>query len=50
MTLDRYGHLLPGLVDSLADALDSAYESAETAPENVVELHGARGGAEDAYG
>jgi hypothetical protein len=28
MTLDRYGHLLPGLGDSLAHALDSAYESA----------------------
>ena len=38
MTLDRYGHLLPGLGDSLADALDSAYESAGAAPENVVEL------------
>jgi integrase len=38
MTLDRYGHLLPGLGDSLADALDSAYESAGAAPDNVVEL------------
>ncbi len=38
MTLDRYGHLLPGLGDSLADALDSAYESAGAAPANVVEL------------
>jgi integrase len=38
MTLDRYGHLLPGLGDSLADALDSAYESAGASPENVVEL------------
>jgi hypothetical protein len=38
MTLDRYGHLLPGLGDSLADALDSAYESAGAARENVVEL------------
>jgi len=25
MTLDRYGHLLPGLGDSLADALDAAH-------------------------
>jgi len=41
MTLDRYGHLLPGLGDSLADALDTAYESAGAAPENVVPLHSA---------
>ncbi len=41
MTLDRYGHLLPGLGDSLADALDSAYESAGAAPKNVVPLHSA---------
>ncbi len=38
MTLDRYRHLPPGLGDSLGDALDSAYESAGAAPENVVEL------------
>ena len=36
--LDRYGHLLPGLGDSLADALDQAYESAGSPPSNVAAL------------
>jgi hypothetical protein len=35
MTLDRYGHLLPGLGDSLAEALDTAHAEAVT---NVVVL------------
>jgi hypothetical protein len=39
MTLDRYGHLLPGLGDALADALDTAHSAA--APDNVVALPGA---------
>jgi hypothetical protein len=38
MTLDRYGHLLPGLGDSLADALDQAYETADSPPSNVTPL------------
>lgn len=38
MTLDRYGHLLPGLGDSLADALDQAYKAADSPPSNVVSL------------
>lgn len=38
MTLDRCGHLLPGLDDSLADALDFAYESAGAPPSNVTPL------------
>ena len=36
MTLDRYGHLLPGLGDALADALDAAHS--EQAPDNVMTL------------
>jgi integrase len=36
MTLDRYGHLLPGLGDALADALDTAH----AATDNVVTLPG----------
>ena len=39
MTLDRYGHLLPGLGDALADALDAAHTAAQTPPSNVRELH-----------
>lgn len=38
MTFDRYGHLLPGLGDSLADALDATYERASEPPENGVSL------------
>jgi integrase len=37
MTLDRYGHLLPGLHDRAADALDAAYATARE-PDNVVPL------------
>jgi integrase len=38
MTLDRYGHLLPGLGDALAAALDAAHTAAQTPPDNVREL------------
>ncbi len=38
MTLDRYGHLLPGLGAALADALDAAHTAAQTPPDNVREL------------
>jgi hypothetical protein len=37
MTLDRYGHLLPGLHDRAADALDAAYTTASQ-PANVVPI------------
>jgi integrase len=40
-TLDRYGHLMPGLADALADALDDAYTNAAAPPDdgdNVVSL------------
>jgi len=40
MTLDSYGHLLPGLGNALADALDAAYAgaslSAASAPLRVL--------------
>jgi len=32
ITLDRYGHLFPSIEEALADALDAAFASAETAP------------------
>lgn len=38
MTLDRYGHLLPGLGDALADALDATHAAIGAAPDNVREL------------
>lgn len=44
MTLDRYGHLLPGLGDVLADALDAAHTAAQTPPSNVHELRPAADG------
>jgi integrase len=38
-TLDRYGHLMPGLADQLADALDDAHGAAAAAPaSNVVHI------------
>lgn len=40
-TLDRYGHLMPGLADALADALDDAYTNAAAPPDNVKRLPGA---------
>jgi hypothetical protein len=36
MTLDRYGHLLPGLGDALVDALEAAHTAAQTPLPNVV--------------
>jgi integrase len=36
-TLDRYGHLMPGLADALAEALDDAHAAASP-PDNVAEL------------
>jgi integrase len=38
MTLDRYGHLLPGLGDALADALEAAH--ADAALTDVIALRG----------
>lgn len=43
MTLDRYGHLLPGLGDALADALDLVHTAAQLPPANVRELRSALG-------
>ncbi len=43
MTLDRYGHLLPGLGDALADALDATHTAAQTPAQNVVPLRRAEG-------
>ena len=43
MTLDRYGHLLPGLGDALADALDAAHTAAQTPATNVVPLRRTEG-------
>lgn len=44
MTLDRYGHLLPGLGDALAVALDAAHTAAQAPPDNVRELRPAAEG------
>ncbi len=38
MTLDRYGHLLPGLGDALADALDATHTATQAPPSNLREL------------
>ena len=38
-TLDRYGHLMPGLADALADALDDAHAAAAP-PSTVARLPG----------
>ena len=45
MTLDRYGHLLPSLDASLADALDATHAAVTaTAPgENLLSLGRKRG-------
>jgi integrase len=43
MTLDRYGHLLPGLGDTLADALDAAHTAAQAPAPTVVPLRRAEG-------
>ncbi len=32
LTLDRYGHLFPGLAEQLADGLDRTHGEAEQAP------------------
>jgi len=40
MTLDQYGHLLPGLGDDLAARLDAAHVAAGEPPSNVVTLNG----------
>ncbi len=45
MTLGRYGHLLPGLGDTLADALDAAHTAAQAPARNVVPLRPAVSGA-----
>jgi integrase len=39
ITMDRYGHLLPGIADALADKLDIAFARSE---ETVIELAAAR--------
>jgi integrase len=39
-TLDRYGHLMPGLADALADALDITHDEAAKPPDNVKRLPG----------
>jgi integrase len=38
ITMDRYGHLMPGLDERLTDALDAAYTAAQQPTENVTEL------------
>jgi hypothetical protein len=40
ITMDRYGHLYPGELGSLADKLDAVYRAASPAPvvPNVVEI------------
>jgi integrase len=40
-TLDRYGHLMPGLGDALADALEATHATAAAGADNVVPLRAA---------
>jgi hypothetical protein len=52
MTLDRYGHLLPGLGDALAEALDAAFDSADehSSPDEGRSLRAvAPGGKEERF-
>lgn len=44
MTLDRYGHLMPGLADAAAEALDATHTAGLAAPTNLRELHPAADG------
>lgn len=37
LTLDRYGHLMPGQAESVADRLDQMARAAEPAPVAAVE-------------
>ena len=37
-TLDRSGHLMPGLADALADALDDAHAAAAAPPSTTARL------------
>ena len=43
ITMDRYGHLLPSVHETLADRLDAADAEAAALPGNVVEVSVAGG-------
>jgi len=40
ITVDRYGHLLPGIADDLAAGLDTAFAASANGSSNVEVLHG----------